>query len=398
MSAAAKRDKPNDRTQQVVAALRESGIAVCRPDPGEKKPTYRGWSTDSLEPKDFSPNDLIGILGGPLSDCNLPQHGLVPIDLDDQQAIEKADQFLPSTEMEEGRPDKPRDHRYYLVPCSTIPEWARSVARQAAPAAIKAKGHPGPFKKAFNHADTKKRLIDFIGTGGQIVCPSPGGNQRVWVRGVPGKPAIVSFIELWDAVDKLAVACGAEEKTTPAGSPLLVTDERLLKRILAYLAKCDSAVSMKNGHNDTYWPARVVCWGFDRKEEESFRILWKHFNPRCQPEWTEDELRHKCHDADTLPFDKPRGWLLDKPQEESAPAYHLTDSGNASRMIAWHGEILQHCFPWRKWSVWTGSHWQTDATAEATRCMKQTVARMFREAVAEIEAIKEEEPEEEVEE
>ena len=30
----------------------------------------------------------------------------------------------------------------------------------------------------------------------------------------------------------------------------------------------------------------------------------------CVPEWSEKELRHKCVDADTKPFDKPRGWLL----------------------------------------------------------------------------------------
>src|SRR5262249_41570990 len=45
-------------------------------------------------------------------------------------------------------------------------------------------------------------------------------------------------------------------------------------------------------------------------EKVGFAVLWKHFNPRCDPRWSEKELRHKCHDADTLPFRKPRGWLL----------------------------------------------------------------------------------------
>ena len=63
-------------------------------------------------------------------------------------------------------------------------------------------------------------------------------------------------------------------------------------------------------------------------------------------------------------------------------------------MIAWHGEGLRHCWPWRKWTIWTGSRWQIDATAEATRRMKLTVARMFNEAVAEVKAIQEEDDDE----
>src|SRR5262249_4738877 len=90
------------------------------------------------------------------------------------------------------------------------------------------------------------------------------------------------------------------------------------KRVLAYLDTCDRAVSGQNGHNKTYWPARVVCYGFDLGEHIGFSILWKYFNPRCLPEWTEKELRHKCHDADTQSFDKPRGWLLQEKEDENA--------------------------------------------------------------------------------
>jgi hypothetical protein len=296
-------------------ALRALGLALCKPDPGEKKPTYKGWSTRSLEPGDFKPNDLIGILGGPLSDYNLPGHALVPVDLDDAQAIEKTDDFLPATEMMEGRPGKDRDHRYFLVPLATIPEWAKSTAAQGAPAAIKAKGHPGPAKKAFIHAQTKKRILDFIGTGGQVVCPSPGGNEREWVGGTPGTPATVPFPELWEAVCKLAVACGAKDERPHNGkrNSLIGKATRTLSiadRAIAYLDKMPPAKSGEGGHNTTMEAARVVAWGFDLGREVAFQILDQHYNPRCQPPWSEKELRHKCDDADTVAFDKPRGWLL----------------------------------------------------------------------------------------
>jgi hypothetical protein len=318
--------RATDTGRVSAARLRARGLALCKPDPGEKKPTYKGWSTRSLEPADFGPGDLIGIQGGPLSDCNRPGYALVIIDVDDLGALAKADEYLPPTAMQEGRPGKERDHRYYLVPLDTIPEWAWSQAEQAAAASKRLKGHPGPFLKHLKHAETKKAILDFLGTGGQVVCPS-GGNQRRWAGGEPGEPAVVSFLALWDATCKLALACGAKMPTVEEGAEdqserprqgqaraetnhRKAADARTERRCVAYLAKCDPAVSGRNGHGDTYWPARVACWGFDLGAEVGFRILWEHFNPRCRPPWTEAELRHKCEDADRPPFRKPRGWLL----------------------------------------------------------------------------------------
>jgi hypothetical protein len=270
-----------------------------------------------LEASDFGPDDLMGILGGPLSDFNQPGHALVPIDLDAPEAVEKADEFLPSTGMEEGRPGKPRDHRYFLVPLATIPEWAKSTAEQGAPAAIKAKGHPGPAKKGFNHAQTKKRVVDFIGTGAQIVCPSPGANEREWVGGSPGLPATVPFPALWDAVCKLAVACGAKVNSL-RGKATTLRVPSIVERAKAYLAKMPPAISGKGGHNQTLEAARVVVRGFDLGPEVGYQLLRDHYNPRCQPEWSEKELRHKCDEADTVAFDKPRGWLLKDDRSSSA--------------------------------------------------------------------------------
>src|SRR5262249_1711536 len=44
--------------------------------------------------------------------------------------------------------------------------------------------------------------------------------------------------------------------------------------------------------------------------EVVFELMWTHYNPKCEPAWSEAELRHKCREADTQPFDKPRGYLL----------------------------------------------------------------------------------------
>jgi hypothetical protein len=202
----------NGDARQHAALLRSMGFALCKPDPAEKKPTYSRWGTRSKEPADFAPDDMIGILGGPLSDGNRDSHALIIIDLDAPAAVEQADEFLSPTAMEEGRAGKPRSHRYFLVPRDSIPDWALSTAEQASAAAVDETGHPGPFKKAFRLAD-EKVVIDFIGTGGQCVCPPSlhsSGECREWTGGAPGEPAIITFPDLWLAVCRLAEACGCK--------------------------------------------------------------------------------------------------------------------------------------------------------------------------------------------
>jgi hypothetical protein len=66
---------------------------------------------------------------------------------------------------------------------------------------------------------------------------------------------------------------------------------------------------------------------------------------------------------------------------------HLTDCGNAIRVVRDHGQDLRHCHPWRKWLAWDGSRWRLDDTAATTLWCKQTVCRMFHDAVERVHEI-----------
>jgi hypothetical protein len=83
-------------------------------------------------------------------------------------------------------------------------------------------------------------------------------------------------------------------------------------RAVAYLANCPPAISGQGGHDQTFEVARAVVYGFDLGPEAGFGLLQQHYNPRCQPPWSDGDLRHKCEDADTKPFDKARGYLLNE--------------------------------------------------------------------------------------
>lgn len=99
------------------------------------------------------------------------------------------------------------------------------------------------------------------------------------------------------------------------------------ERAAAYLDRCPAAISGQGGHNATLNAARGVVWGFDLGAAAGFDLLWSRYNPRCQPPWSERELRHKCEEADTVEFGKPRGWLL---QEEHDQPSSGPSGGGAS--------------------------------------------------------------------
>ncbi len=54
-------------------------------------------------------------------------------------------------------------------------------------------------------------------------------------------------------------------------------------------------------------------------------------------------------------------------------AEHLTDLGNARRLVAEHRNDLRYVTKWRRWLVWDGQRWRPDETDEIERRAKATV-------------------------
>jgi primase-polymerase (primpol)-like protein len=64
------------------------------------------------------------------------------------------------------------------------------------------------------------------------------------------------------------------------------------------------------------------------------------------------------------------------------PEPHLTDAGNAIRLVHRHGDDLRHCHPWRKWMAWDGARWREDDTGDVPRRAKQTIRALFDKVLA----------------
>jgi len=172
--------------------------------------------------------------------------------------------------------------------------------------------------------------------------------------------------------------------------------KRILNRAEKYIAKMPAAVSGNGGHDQTFAVACTLVHGFGLSVEEALPIITR-YNERCQPPWAEAELLHKLHDAEKQPGE--RGHLLnglaphgsngpdqatvrnngDASEANTFDQIHLTDLGNARRVVKRHGAGLRYCKSWKSWLTWDGRRWAEDATGEAVRCVKETQGALFAE-------------------
>jgi putative DNA primase/helicase len=65
------------------------------------------------------------------------------------------------------------------------------------------------------------------------------------------------------------------------------------------------------------------------------------------------------------------------PGENPASEEHLTDMGNARRLMKHCGEDLRYVRAWRKWLAWDGARWEKDETGEIERRAKSTILSIY---------------------
>lgn len=148
--------------------------------------------------------------------------------------------------------------------------------------------------------------VDARANGGYVVVPpsSVGGQPYTWLRPLVPREQLPE-VPAW----LLELLRKPAYEPSPAPSRDWLPHE-IEDRASKYVASCPEAVSGQRGHSACYAVATYLVHGFCLSVEQALRIMLAEYNPRCQPEWTEKELRHKCEDAERKPHDRPRGWLL----------------------------------------------------------------------------------------
>ncbi len=280
--------------REQVAIYRQRGWYCVPLRPRSKSPARRDWTNLRLNPEVFPNQGNIGIILGE------PSGWLVDVDLDCPEAIELADSYLPPTPAITGRPSAPRSHRWYVAIGATTEK------------------HTDPSDGSM--------IVELRSTGTQtVVGPSVHPDGETYET-LDGEPAIVPSLMLAACVKALADAVIAKRgvsvqpaknvpKTSQAGSS---RHDDIDARAIAYLNAMPAAIAGSGGHSQTYAAATALVHGFGLDPAESLAILTNHYNPRCNPPWSDKELQHKVNQAATKPHDRPFGWLRDDGPIQSA--------------------------------------------------------------------------------
>ena len=147
--------------------------------------------------------------------------------------------------------------------------------------------------------------LDVRGKGGYVVAPPslhPSGGRYSWhpTRGL-GYP--IAAAPGW-LLERLA------DRPRPAPPPSFDPTPdlgRRIERARRYLGRVPGAIAGQGGHAATFRVALAMVRGFDLPEDVAYGLL-AEWNQRCEPPWSERELRHKI--ADAVRSNVDAGYLL----------------------------------------------------------------------------------------
>lgn len=192
-----------------------------------------------------------------------------------------------------------------------------------------------PAGKAWtNTASRIAPKVDTRAAGGYVVAPPSVVDGRTYAwrdgralaapEGLPEPPAWL--VALLEAPQRPCVASWRP-------SPLPNAANDIERRVVAYLAALPPAISGAGGHNATFTAAVALVHGFALEPDAALELLLAHYNPRCEPPWSQKELEHKVKEAAGKPHERPLGWLRDSNSFISDPS-GVDISGITARLVA----------------------------------------------------------------
>lgn len=144
-----------EEARRAAVGLIRRGAAPIPVPAGEKNPRRDGWESLRISEEDvprfWTNGQNVGLL------CGGPSGNRVDVDLDADEAVEIAGQFLPTT-LTSGRESRPHSHWWYVAPDAENGEWKDTDG---------------------------KKIVELRGTGRQtLVEPSthPSGERYMWSR------------------------------------------------------------------------------------------------------------------------------------------------------------------------------------------------------------------------
>jgi hypothetical protein len=291
---------------------------------------FTGWQTHEFHRADFGQPGLTGV--------GIRLGRVVDVDCDCPEAVELAPAFLPPT-FTFGRPSVGRAHWLYLP---------------NEPVVTKQYADPNAGPHAESTMIVELRALSAKGTSAQSMGPGsqhPSGESvRVFDECAPApidaddlRRRVLALAQAvfarrygaetsarWAPVDGVGAAERADDSagadvvrraaaaglelppgfTVPLPTSWNSSTTSVVQRAAAYVARMPPAVGGGSAARaELMRVTRTLIARFDLAVDEALQIMRADWNRRCQPAWTERELRRAAADADSYPW-RTRGDLL----------------------------------------------------------------------------------------
>jgi putative DNA primase/helicase len=135
---------------------------------------------------------------------------------------------------------------------------------------------------------------------------------------------------VFEQIDSTPAPPASSSASSTASSSVRVEDldpASVEARAIAFLATLPPSIQGSNGSADLKRATYHICWGFALGTARGCEIILAHFNPRCQPEWSEREIMRACERSMDGTGGKPRGWHLEESVPRRSPAVAATPAG-----------------------------------------------------------------------
>jgi len=149
-----------------------------------------------------------------------------------------------------------------------------------------------------------KEAVRIMTDGTQTVMPPSAldGNPYQWTQTEDKlRKAPIEFIRKLIAAEKSLVSA-------PPVPSDCVSVHDAYNRARRYVQACEPAITGQLGGTRTFKICCRIVHGFGLNYHQAMNIMMENFNPRCQPEWTEEEMTRKVEQA--LQSTKPSPSLL----------------------------------------------------------------------------------------
>jgi putative DNA primase/helicase len=196
--------------------------------------------------------------------------------------------------------------------------------------------------------------------------------------------ALADFEKFADAAPAKVKAKEAARVRLPSGARMTPKRQRDLSDLLNVCAVADDRSKadyslccwvLRNGiDKEVIWAEACHVGKFQECGRDYFDRTWAA---------AEDEVRVDIHDRACRRAAKSgAGFSHDcgdgQAESDSKSEHHLTDLGNAKRVLDRHGERVRYCHPWKRFLIWDDRRWLEDDTAEAVRLVTGTQQDLYK--------------------